>query len=118
MKARGWCDMHYKRYRRHGNPERRLRDPRICITTDCEQRYYARGWCKTHYQDARDAGLFERRPPRIELIEEEAWCGWTLPDVARRLGCTEYAVERACQRSGRLDVWHSIQRRTEYDVAS
>jgi hypothetical protein len=50
--ARGFCELHYKRLRKYGNPEGRISEekPRvICSVPDCEQSAVGRGWCNPHY---------------------------------------------------------------------
>lgn len=50
--ARGWCMLHYSRWRRTGTtnaPEPREPAPDTCTIDDCNNPYYARGYCSTHY---------------------------------------------------------------------
>ena len=52
---RGWCELHYTRWRRHGNPliliQPKQRGPldSICIIEGCNNSHRARGWCNMHY---------------------------------------------------------------------
>jgi hypothetical protein len=46
--ARGWCDAHYRRWKKHGDPEYR-RTPSVCAISDCVGVAIARGWCSKHY---------------------------------------------------------------------
>jgi len=49
--ARGWCHLHYQRWRLHGSPSweplRRERPP--CTMPGCERPHLARGLCAKHY---------------------------------------------------------------------
>lgn len=48
--GRGWCEAHYRRARRHGDPLGG-RHPRTgCLVTDCKNPHSCRGYCAVHYQ--------------------------------------------------------------------
>lgn len=47
-KTRGWCDMHYSRWKRHGDP-RWERPVKTCSIDGCDRPSCARGWCQRHY---------------------------------------------------------------------
>ena len=61
--ARGWCPMHYRRWRVNGDPNivhprgRRPRQPEIpCTVEGCDRLAEARGWCGMHYMRWRTHG--------------------------------------------------------------
>lgn len=52
--ARGLCGLHYKRVRRHGDPQSDVpalgsAPPQTCAVPACEHVVEARGWCHGHY---------------------------------------------------------------------
>src|SRR6266498_1611427 len=49
-RARGWCNTHYERWRKYGNPlasSKRVRS--LCSITNCGRPNRARSLCATHY---------------------------------------------------------------------
>jgi hypothetical protein len=52
--ARGWCEKHYSRWKRHGDTATVLvsRIPKgaVCSVDGCTTPVLARGWCAKHYQ--------------------------------------------------------------------
>ncbi|MCK4260726.1 MAG: HNH endonuclease [Halanaerobiales bacterium] len=50
--AKGLCKMHYKRWKKHGDPYKTLRvlGQKGCLVKDCENKHKAKGYCKYHYQ--------------------------------------------------------------------
>lgn len=55
-KALGWCNSHYLRVRKHGDPlpDEPVRPGRFrkggCSIEGCERPHEARGWCRIHYR--------------------------------------------------------------------
>lgn len=48
--ARSWCNMHYSRWRAHGDPLICLVGnlPEFCTIDDCLKPYFSAGWCAMH----------------------------------------------------------------------
>lgn len=79
--ARGWCQMHYRRWKVHGDTDtrlspigRNLSEPYICSVEGCETEVSpksARGLCMTHYSRLRHHGSVE--PPQRPTREERFW---------------------------------------------
>lgn len=46
--ARGWCQKHYQRWKRHGDPTL-LIIRSTCSFEGCENKHHAKGFCETHY---------------------------------------------------------------------
>lgn len=58
---RGWCNLHYRRWRRHGDPLVVLKQPNgaapdHCTVQGCDDPHHARGLCVTHYSRKRRSG--------------------------------------------------------------
>lgn len=70
--ARGWCLMHYKRWRTHGDPSITLitRGKDTCTVEGCDRPYRSGGYCEMHYQRAKTgrdigpAGMINTHKPK------------------------------------------------------
>lgn len=82
--AKGWCNLHWKRWRKHGDPStvsEVARQP--CSVVDCDRLAVARGWCDMHWRRWRkhgDPAVGERRRNRctitgcVGLVVARGWC--------------------------------------------
>ncbi len=86
VQARGWCNRHYLRWWRHGDPEvTRLawsRQPQRCVFDGCGELPKARGWCAKHY------ARWERNGDPEALVQ------LPLPDECAIEGCGRVPVAR------------------------
>jgi len=48
--GRGWCGMHYQRWKRSGDPFHKAPTGGTCDIEGCVSPVLARGWCATHYR--------------------------------------------------------------------
>lgn len=58
-KTRGWCDTHYRRYKRHGDPLARKNRPNkspVCIVDGCESKTQSNELCAKHWTRQRRHG--------------------------------------------------------------
>lgn len=111
VRARGWCDTHWHRWRRNGDPETiRVRTRSQCSVKDCGQDVKRQGLCNLHIQRMVRLGTTEL-PVRLKTVRvkpvdkpvERTRAACTLcgkPAVGRKLCNTHYARWR---RTGSAD---------------
>lgn len=69
--ALGWCDPHYRRYRRHGDPLGGRHFTEGCRVDDCENPHDAKGLCALHYERMVRHGDPEWTPGEVDDIAVE-----------------------------------------------
>ena len=79
---RGWCNAHYKRWRRHGDPMAGRRAPTggTCSVTGCEEPHRTGSYCNMHALRVRKHGDPLRVdpspiPPRLCGVAHPNWLG-------------------------------------------
>ena len=102
--AKGWCRMHYARWKRWGNAEesdhRKNKPKGTCSVAGCENAHSAKGLCKNHYEvQRRDAGG----------TYVCAQCGVTFRTEKKRVGNAFHS--RECKQK-----WHNSQPGKAADV--
>lgn len=98
LRSSTFCQIHYSRFKKHGDPSIVLRkrqptQPTVCTIESCEKPCYSKGWCYKHYENNRKRGNPAldgpgqgRRPPKpvvpckVEGCERTkiaawGWCG-------------------------------------------
>lgn len=121
--ARGWCAMHYARWRRRGTPD--VYDPR-CLVEGCGQPHMARGMCSRHYGRWRYRQGASKHPPcSVDgcggFARSRGWCDmhyarWKKAGKPDRLNEVMAALMRICRVEG-CDQQHRARGycKTHYD---
>ena len=74
--ARGWCKLHYYRWRRTGDPmrvERVVNGPKICTVADCERPVIAKGLCPARYTRAQKGHDFTQPIRSPSPLPDRFW---------------------------------------------
>lgn len=108
--SKGWCDKHYSRWRRHGDPTRRDRHQyeagATCSIGTCGNPILARSLCGTHYQRWRANGAPGEAAIR-PMLPREGECsveGCARPRQTRGLCSTHYARFRVHGDPGPAEI--------------
>lgn len=84
-RARGLCDMHYRRLMRHGATDKATRQSKPkppCSVDNCDSISLCRGWCRKHYTRWYETGSLDLGvrdpvapppPPKKRPIEDRFW---------------------------------------------
>ena len=78
--SRGWCEKHYSRWKRHGDPNvvKLSREKHLCSVEGCERDARSLGLCRAHWTRLKKSGdVQENKPVRTVLfggnIEDRLW---------------------------------------------
>jgi hypothetical protein len=102
--ARGWCNKHYQRWRRCGDPlavrPKFWASTDLCSVDGCEALVRSRGWCENHYQHWWRYGTTDYLIVKIEDCQIE---GCERPPRSSTAGLCEVHYYRL-RRTGRSDL--------------
>ena len=104
VSGRGWCSMHWQRWKHNGDPlivKRRAKQAAVCEKPDCGEPGYNRGLCLSHYREVQKA---ERGPCSLDGCDE--------PWAARGMCSMHYA---RFMRTGSTDDPKSVHRPCSVD---
>lgn len=68
--GRGYCEMHWKRWKHHGHPGR-VRVAKKCSVEGCEETRKGQGYCNLHYQRLLKTG--DPIGIRVPSVEQRFW---------------------------------------------
>jgi hypothetical protein len=85
LKGLGFCEMHYQRFKKHGDPltikdnqfvparkDSEANPVRMCQVPGCTESYHANGYCGKHAQQAKRGTLGSSAPNKSEAAKK-AW---------------------------------------------
>lgn len=104
---RGWCDKHYKRWLRNGDPlvakkAANSAAPTYCTIPVCQRPHHARGLCKYHYGQQRRDGHIAAVCNHQRLDPAERF--WAKVDVGHPLGCWNWIAQTDSGGYGRFST--------------
>lgn len=81
-KAKGYCDKHYRQYRKYGERLAPVKEVKVCSVNGCNNEVCAKGYCSKHYQQYKRCGHILNRTTHDsnEIIEYEDYAEIVLYD--------------------------------------
>ncbi len=101
-KSRGWCQTHYMRWRRNGDPLIVTSKPPLptgCSIDGCAGSRYARGWCAVHYGRWFNHGSPDERTETVACVDCDVSFVRTRQGGALRCDPCRLAAERGYGRT-------------------
>lgn len=98
VNARGWCSMHYERWRLHGDVawQPRVDPPRLCSVGGCAKKHEAQGYCPAHLRRFKLYG-----DPLALNADPQNGTPWTDDEYAFLRATTELTASQVAKHLGR-----------------